>query len=893
MPCVYGAGVSVRSRRRWRHAGRCPIPGDCSIPITAPAPQRATRGAASGRFLAAGSVGRSPATFDREGSSDPDARSELAAIASGARLSMNTLTFAFRSLVKSPVFSLVAMLALALGIGANSAIFSMIETIFLRPLPYANPGEIVQLQSLLPDRGLAQTAVSWPRMLAVRERQNVFTDMAVSTPNAFVVTGSGDPEQVQGLSVSRNFFPLLGIEPVLGRNFLADEDRPGGAPVVLLSYGYWQKHFAGREDVVGQPLTIDGKPHSVVGVLPQRAGEFPLNQVALFTTHPYESPFLVQKQIDDGGLFYNVLARLKPGVSIAAAQSELNAIADAYREAHPANVDAASKLDVGFFQDNLVGNQRQTYAMLLIAVAAVLLIACANVANLLLARFSRRRKEVGIRFALGARRSRVIAQFLAESLMLALAGGGVGLALAAAVLPLLAHVGHDFVPRAEEISLDPAIVAFTLGISIVSGLAMGLVPAMHASMHAANDALKDSSRESTSGPRHNRFRSGLLVIEIAVAFVLLVATGLMISTVVRIQNVSAGFRTDGIFVAFALVPPAQYPARTEATANFYRRLYHRLEEIPGQRGVALSDNPPLSGNDGRSPYAVVGRPLPPPSQRPLAVRHLISPNRFAVLGIPIDAGRDFDEHDTPSSPEVIIINETMARQLFGNQSPLGRKLVTGMLGRTAEIVGVVADAHTQNLAKPPVPEMYYPLFQRPENFTGILVRTDGDPAALTASVRAALHDVDPGIPLIAPGTMRGFVRQSMADRDLTMTLLVVFAGLALSLASLGVYSVMAYSVTQRSAEIGIRMALGARSADVQKMVIGQGLRLAALGLAIGAAIAVGLTSLMAALLFEVRATEPGVYVAIAALLIGVALLASWIPSRRAAGLDPSRALHEA
>jgi putative ABC transport system permease protein len=806
---------------------------------------------------------------------------------------MNTLAFAFRSLVKSPVFSLVAILALALGIGANSAIFSMIETIFLRPLPYADADRIVQLQSLLPDRGLAQAPLSWPRMLAVRERQQVFTDLSVSTPNAFIVTSAGDPEQLQGFIVSQNYFPLLGVQPMLGRNFLPEEDRPGAPPVVLLSYGYWQKHFAGRQDVLGQPLTLDGKPHTVIGVLPKDATGFPLNQIALFTTRPFESPVLERKQIDDGGLFYTVLARLKPGVGLAEAQTAMRTIAAGYAEAHPTNVDVTSKLDVDFLQDVLVGNQRETYAMLFIAVIAVLLIACANVANLLLARFSRRRKEVGIRFALGARRSRVIREFLAESLLLAIAGGVVGLVLAAAALPLLAHVGHDFVPRAEEISLDPAVVAFTLGVSVVCGLAMGLVPAMHASMSAANEALKDSSRESTSGPKHNRFRSALLVAEIAVAFVLLVATGLMISTVVRIQNVSPGFHADGVFVAFAILPPAQYPARTEATANFYSRLYHRLEEIPGQKGVALSDTPPLTGGGAQSPYAVVGRPLPPPSERPLAIRHLISPNRFGVLGIAIKAGRDFDEHDTPTSNPVIIINETMARQLFPNQNPLGQKLVTGMMGLTAEIVGVAADVHTRNLTAPPEPEMFYPVFQRPEDFTGILVRTGGDPAALTASVKAALHDVDPGIPLIAPSTMSEMVRQSIADRDLTMTMLIVFAGLALSLASLGVYSVMAYSVTQRSAEIGIRMALGARAFDVQKMVIGQGLGLAAIGLAIGAAAALALTSLMAALLFEVRATDPGIYLAIAALLAGVAVLASWIPSRRAAGLDPSRALHEA
>ncbi len=344
---------------------------------------------------------------------------------------MNTLAYAFRSLAKSPGFSLVAVFALALGIGANSAIFSMIETIFLRPLPYADAGRIVQLQSSLPDRGLAQAPVSWPRMLAVRERQQVFTDISVSTPNAYTVTGAGDPEQVQGLIVSQNYFPLLGIQPVLGRNFIAEEDKPGGAPVVLLSYGYWQKHFAGRADVVGQPLTLDGKPYTVVGVLPKDATGFPLNQIAIFTARPYESPFVVQKQIDDGGLFYNVLARLKPGVGIAEVRTAMDVIAAGYQQAHPTNVDAKSKIDVDFLLDDLVGNQRQTYAMLFVAVAAVLLIACANVANLVLARFSRRRKEIGIRFALGARRSHIIAQFLTESVLLALAGGMLGLAFAA------------------------------------------------------------------------------------------------------------------------------------------------------------------------------------------------------------------------------------------------------------------------------------------------------------------------------------------------------------------------------------------------------------------------------------------------------------------------------
>ncbi|MGA9341970.1 MAG: ABC transporter permease, partial [Rhodanobacteraceae bacterium] len=591
---------------------------------------------------------------------------------------MNTLRYALRSLSKSPGFSLVAVLVLALGIGANSAIFSVIDAIFLRPLPYADPGRIVQVSSDLPDRGLTQIGFSYPRMLAVRERQQVFSDLSISTQNAFTVTGRGDPEQVRGLMVSQNYFSLLGVQPLIGRNFLADEDRRGAPPVAILSYAYWQGHYAGRRDAIGQSIMLDGKPHTIVGVMPRSLSGFPLNRIDLFTTRPSEAPFLVREQVDNGGFFFTVLARLKPGVSLAEARSAMTAIGAAYGKEHPANVDAKSTITVGFLQNDLVGDQRATYAMLFAAVAAVLLIACANVANLVLARFSRRRKETAIRFAIGARRRHVVMQFLTESLLVSIGGGVLGLILAAASLPLLVHLGSGFVPRAEEISLAPAVLVFTLGVSILAGLALGVVPAMHASMHALNDTLKDSSRDSTGGRTRSRFRSALLVGEIAVSFVLLIATGLLIASFVRIHAVSPGFRTDHIFSAFLVVPSTEYPPRTPKTVDFYKRLYHRMQQIPGAKSVALSDNPPLSGNNGQSPYAVVGRALPPMSDRPLAIRHLISPNRFGVLDIPIDAGRDFDERDTPDSPPVMIINETMARQLFPGENPLGRTLVTGM-----------------------------------------------------------------------------------------------------------------------------------------------------------------------------------------------------------------------
>ena len=803
---------------------------------------------------------------------------------------MNTLRFAFRSLRKSPGFTAVAVLALALGIGANTAIFSLVQAIFLRPLPYTEPERIVQITTSLPERQINQAGFSWPRLQVVRERQQVFSDISVSLASAFTVTGKGDPEQVVGMMVSANYFSLLGARPQIGRTFLAEEDQAGGAPVVVLSHRYWQDRFGGKADAVGQSLTLDGRPHTIVGVLPERLASFPLNQIALFTARPFEAPFLTRKQIDDGGFFFTVYARLKPGVDLGQVRAAMDVIASAYGQANPTHADAKSRITVAALLDGLVGDQRQTYATLFAAVAAVLLIACANVANLVLARFSRRGKELGIRSALGARRGQIVAQLVAENVMLSLAGGVLGLLLAALSLRVVARAGANFIPRADELGLDPTVLAFTLGVSLLAGLILGIGTALQAATPAISDELRSASRGSTADRRRNRLRGALLVGEIAVSFVLLIVTGLLISSFLRLRDVAPGFNSDGIFTGFIVVPPAQYPPRTEATANFYSRLYHRLQAIPGARSVALSDNPPLSGNNGQSPYAVIGRPLPPPSERPLAIRHLISPNRFALLGIPLLAGRDFDERDTPASTPVIIINQSMAKQLFPDQDPLGQKMVTGMMGLTAEIVGVVADTHTVSLATPPGPEMFYPVLQRPENFTGILVRADGDPLALTASVRAALREVDAGIPLTNPSTMHRFVAQSTADRRLTMTLLIVFAGLALVLATLGVYSVMAYSVAQRSAEIGIRMALGASAQVVQRMVLRQAMVLTGIGVAIGLVGALALTRLMTALLFEVGASDPLIYAGISALLSLVAALACWIPSRRAARVDPVQAL---
>ncbi len=803
---------------------------------------------------------------------------------------MSNLKFAFRQLLKHPGFTGVAVLALALGIGANTAIFSLINAVFLQPLPYPHPEQLVQLTSTDKAQKIERAGFSYPRYLAICEGQQVFSDVAYTLQSPFTITELGDPQQVQGMMATANYLPLLGIQPLHGRGFSADEDRPGGANVVILGYGFWERQFGADPRAVGKSLVIDGKPHTIISVLPKSLSRFPFNRIDLWTPRPQDSPLLVPAQINNGGYFYNVFARLKPGVTLPQAREAVNVLAAGYAVAHKTNVDSNSHADVDLVLDGLVGGQRQSFGMLFTVVGCVLLIACANVANLLLARFASRRKEIAIRFALGATRRDVIRQFLTESVLLSVLGGALGLVLAYFSLKIVVALGRDFIPRVDEVSLDPTVLAFTLGASLLTGLIMGLVPAWQGARADMNEALKDASRGSTGDGRQNRFRSGLLVAEVAVSFVLLIAASLLVSSFMRLQNVAPGFNPGGIFTGAVVLPPSQFPMWSNELVSFYKRLYDRLGAVPGVKSVAFSDNPPLSGNNGPSVYAVVGRANPPLSAQPLALRHLISPNRFGILGIPIKQGRDFNETDAPTSPHVVIINETMAKKLFPNENPIGQKVITGMAQMTQEVVGVVGDTHTASLTQPADAEMYYPILQRPEGFTIVMVKTDLDPLSLTNSVRAALHDVDAGIPLTNPNSMDQIVAQSIVDRRLTMMLLAVFAGLALVLASIGIYSVMAYSVTQRTSEIGVRMALGAGPGDVVRMVVSEGMRLVLIGVAVGVAGALALTRLMSALLFEVRPSDPLVYAGVIGVILLVAILANLIPALRATRIDPMVAL---
>jgi len=799
---------------------------------------------------------------------------------------MSEVRYAIRQLLKSPGFTLVAILGLALGIGANVAFFSVVDTVFLRPLPYREPDRLVRLSSTNEAQNLTRVGFSYSRYVAVQEQQQVFSDLALSIGTPFTLTGRGDPEQLIGLQASAALLPALGLQPTIGRNFSPAEDSPGGQHVALISHAMWLQRFNRDPSVLGQALTLDGAPYVIIGVLPEAATAFPLNQLQIWVPRPAEVPFLVPSQLNGGGFFFQAIARLRPGVSLTQAREAMNVVAANYRAAYPANVDAPSQIEIVPLLDDAVGQQRQSYLLLFGAVGCVLLIACANIANLVLARFAGRRREIAARFALGATRFDVIRQLVTESLLLAVLGGAAGLVLAQWALATLVALGADFIPRAIEIRIDPLALGFALAVSLVTGLAIGLLPAWQAASVNVQEALKEAGRGSVGSG--GRLRSGLLVAEVSLSLVLLIAVGLLLTSFARLQRVKPGFEPGGVFTAQLVLPPTRYDRQKLVT--FYEQFYQRLSTLPGSTSVALTDRVPLTGGQTPAPVAVGGRPIPPLSERPQANRHLVSPRYFATLGIPILAGRDFDERDSSRVPHVAIVNETFARRHFPGENPIGRTLVTGMAQMPSQIVGVVADVRSATLNAPPNADYFLPALQRPEGFTNILVRTNVSPAALLPVVREALRSVDPDLPLLQPQPLSSRVARTVADRKLALMLLGGFAALALVLAGLGVYSVMAHLVTFRTSEIGLRMALGASPGVVMQMVLSHGRRLTLVGIVVGIAGALAVSRLLQQTLFEVDATNPVIYLALSVFLLLVTECASWFPARRATRIDPVIAL---
>jgi putative ABC transport system permease protein len=795
---------------------------------------------------------------------------------------------ALRQLHKSPGYTALAVGALALGIGANTVLFSVINTLFLRPLPYPEPEQLVRVYGTLPERGFNQVSISWPRYVAFRDQQEVFSEFSAHCFTGFNFTGRSEPEGVTGLRVSDRFFAVFGVKPLLGRTFTPAEDQPGGANVLMLSHGFWQQRFGGDPAILGQTLVLNGTPFTVIGVLPPGLG-FPFNQLKVWLPRVFEQDGITPELVQRGTGFLTLTGRLKPGVTIVQANENLRLLSARYGAAQPEKVDAKAGLNLISVHEDLVGAQRSMFFTLFAAVGCVLLVACANVANLLLARFTGRRKEVAIRFALGASRARIVTQFLTESVLTSMLGGVLGLLLAVWGIDAIARVGENFIPRASDLHLDAFVTAFAVALSLLTGLLLGFVPAWQASRASAAETLKDSSRGSSGGRHASRFRSALLVAEVALSLVLLVGAALLIDSFRRLQRVDPGFRPENITTFTLGLPPAQYPD-TERQAQFFEQLIARLRTLPGVTQVAGVSGLPISGGGPASPAAPDGQALPPLQERAIPARRSTTPGYFETLGIPLKAGRDFTWRDRAGTPNVVIVNESLAKRMFGTDNPLGRKLITGIASIPREVVGVVGDFRGQNLATPPNSQMFYPGAQIDGALLSIVVRSPRSAASLRAELIAAVHALDPSLPVNDVQSFTFLLAQAVADRRLSVLLLGGFAVLALVLSGMGIYSVIAYGVAQRTHEFGIRMALGAEPAAVVRLVMKEGLRLVVIGLGVGLVAAFGLTRLMSKLLYGVSATDPWVFIGVSVFLAVVTAAACLLPALKATKVDPMTAL---
>ncbi len=804
---------------------------------------------------------------------------------------LQDLRYGVRMLLKRPGFTLVAVLTLALGIGANTAIFSVVNAILLRPLSYKEPDRLVLINHNYPKLDL-KASVSAPGYAHYRDHAQSFESVAAVTNWNVNLTGDGEPERLQGMAVTSNFFSTLGAETARGRVFVPEEDQPGGNHVVILSDGLWRRRFGGDPALVGRSITLNGESSTIVGIMPpgfQFGSEF--GQPAELWSPIAFTP----QQLSPNNLtneYLGVIARLKPNVTFQQAQTEMDTIAANLRQQYMPGLDSNSwGLSLQFLHELVVGDIRPTLLVLLAAVCFVLLIASANVANLLLARAASRQKEMAIRVALGANRRRVVRQLLTESILLALVGGALGLLLAMWGVDLLVALNQTNIPRAAEIGLDGRVLAFTFGISLVTGLIFGLAPALHFSQSDFHGTLKEGGRSGAADARR-RVRGVLVVAEMALALVLLIGAGLMIKSFMRLQQVDPGFRPQHLLSMQVTLPGYKYQEPAQLAA-FDQQALEQIKALPGVQSVGATSILPMSGNNSSGSFRIEGRDVPQGEQPPHGDRWSASAGYFQTMTIPLVKGRYFGERDTADAPGVAIIDETMARKYWPNEDPLGKR-ITFEGGREnpryREIIGIVGHVKHNGLEGESRVQYYIPLAQRPTNNVYLVIRTANDPASLAGAVRGILRTLDKDLPVYKVTTMERLVADSMARQRFSMFLLGSFAVVALVLAAIGLYGVMAYMVTQRTHEIGVRMALGAQRRDVLKMVIGQGMLLSIIGVALGLVAAFALTRLMSSLLFGVSATDPLIFAAISLTLTSVALLACYIPARRATKVDPMIAL---
>jgi putative ABC transport system permease protein len=802
------------------------------------------------------------------------------------------LRFGWRMLWRSPVFTLAAVLSLAIGIGATSAIFSVVNGVVLRPLPYQQPEQLVRLWHSKPQIGMTQMPISGGNVQVWRERAQSFAGVATFYATASIFTGEGDPEELRGAGVSPNLLPLLGYQPLLGRGFLPEEEKAGAAPVILLSHKLWQRRFGSDPNVIGRTVTLDHtNSFTVIGVMPP--------QVSFPGQSEFWWPETVTAKNRHDMRRLSVIARLKPGVTWPTAERELQLIHQQLQQQMPNDYKDWAVWSQPL-HDSVVGYVRPTLLMLLGAVGFVLLIACANVANLLLVRAAARQKEIAVRAALGAGRLRLIRQLLTESSLLAVLGGGLGLVLAYGAVQALIILDPPNVPRLAQVSLDGRVLAFTFLTTLTVGLLFGLAPALHAAKTNVNQALKEGFVQSGgrrwmswSGLRSFGLREALVVAQTALALVLLVGAGLLLKSFVRLQQVEIGFEPQNA-VMLTLAPPFNRFPKEAKTYAYYQQLLDELKTLPGVSAVGATTGGPTQGALMSSSIIIAGRPAPSSRDAQQAFVNIISPDYFRALGNVLKQGRPFTDADNESAPRVAIVNETLARAYFSRESPLGQRIaLRGEPDKLLEIVGVAADLNQFGLEKENKPAFYVPFRQKDTAFMNLVVRTTTDPAVLLPAIRERILSVDKFTAITRVRTLGELVSASVAQPRFYALLLALFAGIALLLAVIGIYGVMAYAVSRRTHEIGIRMALGADAGCIQRLVVGQGMLLIGVGVAVGLLAARWLTRVLADLLFGVKPTDPATFALITAVLTGAALLACWIPARRAARVDPLSALrHE-
>jgi putative ABC transport system permease protein len=791
-------------------------------------------------------------------------------------------------LAKSPGFTAVAILTLALGIGANTAIFSVANALLIRPLPYPEADRLVIVTN---SRGPNRRAFSLLRATFLREHARSFEGFAPFVAENFNLTGRGDPEQLPAVRVGWNFFQVLGVGPALGRSFRPEEDRPGGHPAVLISDSLWKRRFGGDPGVLGQSITLDSVDTAIIGVMPVNFEFAPLGRsIDIWSTRTFGANNLTPEQVQGGINYLIAVARIRSDFSLDQAQAEMRVLDSQYRREHPDMVDSDPRFNIGLnqVQTLMVANVRTAVLVLFGAVGFVLLIACANVASLLLSRALARRKEIAVRTALGASRGGVIRQLVTENALLAAASGAIGIALSYWTARAMSALPANAIPRINRVQVDGQVLAFTVAVSLLTGILFGLMPALQLSKSDVQGVLRDEGRGAAGGKRRNLLRSLLVISQVALSLILLIGAGLLMRSFLTLRSVNVGFNPHNLLVMNIALPPSRY-ATPAQTSRFFDRLAKQVAGLPGVRSVAVSAGLPL--RPARySPLLPEGSPEVPMGQRPQYSIEAVSPAFFETMGIPLLRGRAFTDRDQDGAPLVGIVNEAFATRSWPNESALGKRVFIGTMKQPTIVVGVAGNMKNIRLAVESVPQLYYPLAQRPAQSMNLLVRCQGDPRAMAAPVRSEILAIDKEQPATYVRTMEQHLADSIAPDRLTTILLVVFSTIALVVATVGLYGLISYSVAQRTQEMGMRLALGAMPGDIRRLVMRQGLLLAVLGIAIGLAGSYFLTAFLKSLLFEVSATDVWTYASCAILFVTVALVASYVPARRAARCDPLDAL---